>query len=594
MNIYHIKNDNTIGEWLTMLKKNELVIPALQRPFVWGAPKVRSLIESLYLGYPIGFFVFAEKPDIALKTGGTSTARSFLVIDGHQRVMSLQAALLGEKRKIFDDKYQQLQTTIAFHPVKESFAVSKKQHKDPKSGWIADISELFKDDFDIFTFVTQYCETVPDATNNVVAKRLEQLRQIRNHYQGVFVVKANTSLQTISDLFYRLNRMGVTLKAADFIMAALCSNVDEEGDLLREAIDHFCYLVHPSFNKGDLLKTDEDSNFTTSEYYKKMSWLKKWKEKRIFYFDYTNVLWIISARGLGMGGSKGIKELEELLVNASDSEEISESFYKLKNGFLEVVNETNFTRFVMILRNLGFTETVAPRALTCSYILYLTLRASGEDPDKIESLIGRWYVMSILTNRTTVGAPDATLRKDIAGILKEGAKYVNQEISNALSNDFWENLPSHVEKIAKTGDNFAKIYLASHINAGDKGFLSKKLTVQNLLEGKKNNHHLFPVKHLANRLKTTETTLVNRFANIVITQQEHNIKISDTDPFIYLREMLKQGKTSFAEICGTELKDNLVSHCIPTEINLLKDYEKFIEERAKLMVSKVKKYFESL
>ena len=593
MNIYSIKNDDTIGQWLTMLKKSELVIPALQRPFVWGAPKVCSLIESLYLGYPIGFFVFAEKPDIALKTGGTSTARSFLVIDGHQRVMSLQAALLGEKQKIFDKKYQQLQTTIAFHPVREIFEVSKKQHKDPKSGWIADISKLFKDDFDIFTFVTQYCETVPDAINNVVAKRLEQLRQIRNHYQGVFVVESNTSLQTISDLFYRLNRMGVTLKAADFIMAALCSNVDEEGDLLREAIDHFCYLVHPSFNEGNLLKADEDSKFTTSEYYEKMSWLKKWKEKRIFYFDYTNVLWIISARGLGMGGSKGIKEIEELLVRASDSE-VSEAFRKLKTGFLEVVDEINFNRFVMILRNLGFTEMVSPRALTCSYILYLTLRALRENTDKIESLVGRWYVMSILTNRTTVGAPDATLRKDIAGILKESVKYADKEISNALSKDFWVKLPSGVEKITKTGDNFAKIYLASHINAGDKGFLSKKLTVQNLLEGKKNNHHLFPVNHLVNKLKITETTLTNSFANMVITQQEHNIKISDTDPFIYLREMLEQGKTSFAEICGTELKDNLVSHCIPTEIDILKDYEKFIEERAKLMVRKVKKYFESL
>ena len=605
MKIYSIKNDDTIGQWLTKLEKEELVIPTLQRPFVWSPSKVCSLIESLYLGYPIGFFVFAEEPDIALKTGGTSTARSFVVIDGHQRVMSLQAALLG--KQTFNKKYQQGQIAIAFHPVKEKFEVfkkTKKEYKDPKSGWIADISELFKDDFESFPFVKQYCETVPDAIDNVVAKRLDQLLQIRNHHQGVFVVNSGTPLQTISDLFYRLNRMGVKLTAADFIMAALCSNVDEEGDLLRKAIDHFCYLVHPLSNKEHLLE-DEDSKFATSEYYEKMSWLKGWKGKRIFYPDYTNVLWIISAIGLGIGGSKGIKELEDRLVGASDSE-VSDSFFKLKNGFLKFVDETNFNRFVMILSNLGFTEMVAPRALTCSYILYLTLRTLGEITDKIESLVGRWFVMSILTNRTTAGAPDATLRKDIAGILNEDVgrvkEYVDQEISKTFSENFWENLSSDVEKKMMTGkDNFVKVYLASHINAGDKGFLSKKLTVQTLLEGKKNNHHLFPVNYLVKELEKMKITekaqvnrIVNKFANIVVTQEEHNKKISDTPPSTYLREILEKEKTSFAEICGTELKNNLTSHCIPMETDLLENYDMFIEKRAALMVEKVRNYFESL
>jgi uncharacterized protein with ParB-like and HNH nuclease domain len=40
---------------LTWVKSDEIVIPEIQRPFVWNATKVRDLLDSLYNGFPVGY-----------------------------------------------------------------------------------------------------------------------------------------------------------------------------------------------------------------------------------------------------------------------------------------------------------------------------------------------------------------------------------------------------------------------------------------------------------------------------------------------------------------------------------------------------------
>lgn len=37
-------------------------LPDIQRPFVWKDTKVRDLFDSLYKGYPVGYFLFGKMP----------------------------------------------------------------------------------------------------------------------------------------------------------------------------------------------------------------------------------------------------------------------------------------------------------------------------------------------------------------------------------------------------------------------------------------------------------------------------------------------------------------------------------------------------
>ena len=48
----------TIKETLDQIQRNELVLPAIQREFVWGANQVCRLFDSLMQGYPFGAFLY--------------------------------------------------------------------------------------------------------------------------------------------------------------------------------------------------------------------------------------------------------------------------------------------------------------------------------------------------------------------------------------------------------------------------------------------------------------------------------------------------------------------------------------------------------
>lgn len=74
-------NQHSISILLAWIQSDEIAIPEIQRPFVWNAAKVRDFIDSLYLGYPVGYLIAWRNPDVRLKSGITSNGKHIL-IDG--------------------------------------------------------------------------------------------------------------------------------------------------------------------------------------------------------------------------------------------------------------------------------------------------------------------------------------------------------------------------------------------------------------------------------------------------------------------------------------------------------------------------------
>lgn len=64
---------------LNYIKNGEMAVPEIQRPFVWKAKKVRDLIDSLYNGYPVGYLIIWQNPNIKLKDGTLSTGKKYLL-----------------------------------------------------------------------------------------------------------------------------------------------------------------------------------------------------------------------------------------------------------------------------------------------------------------------------------------------------------------------------------------------------------------------------------------------------------------------------------------------------------------------------------
>lgn len=79
---------------LNYIKSGEIAIPEIQRPFVWKPKQVRDLIDSLYTGYPTGYLIISQSPNIRLKDGTLAEGKK-IMIDGQQRVTALMTAIMG-------------------------------------------------------------------------------------------------------------------------------------------------------------------------------------------------------------------------------------------------------------------------------------------------------------------------------------------------------------------------------------------------------------------------------------------------------------------------------------------------------------------
>ena len=75
-------------------------LPDIQRPFVWSDIKVRDLFDSMYKGYPVGYFLFWSNANIDNNRNiGTSVKQKYpnlLIGDGQQPVTSFYAVIVSE------------------------------------------------------------------------------------------------------------------------------------------------------------------------------------------------------------------------------------------------------------------------------------------------------------------------------------------------------------------------------------------------------------------------------------------------------------------------------------------------------------------
>lgn len=142
------------------------------------------------------------------------------------------------------------------------------------------------------------------------------------------------------------------------------------------------------------------------------------------------------------------------------------------------------------------------------------------------------------------------------------------------------------------------VYLASQAKANDKGFLSKEITVGDLITYRGDIHHIFPRDFL--KKNGMERGKYNQIANYVYMQQEVNIAVGNKAPDAYFSEVLEQchgGALKYGGISSLdELHENLKSNCVPESIftMTLDHYDEFLKERRKLMAEKMKEYYFSL
>ena len=131
-----IPNDFNVSTLFNFIEQGTIIIPGFQRHYVWSIKQASELIESLILGLPVPQLFLYEK-----------ARNRFLVIDGHQRLMSIyffikqrfpRNEVRAELRRIFAEKQsipeQILRDDTYFTDFRLQLAAALPSRSNPLSG----------------------------------------------------------------------------------------------------------------------------------------------------------------------------------------------------------------------------------------------------------------------------------------------------------------------------------------------------------------------------------------------------------------------------------------------------------------------------
>ncbi len=590
-------NQHLIETILAWVNSGEIAIPEIQRPFVWKASKVRDLMDSLYQGYPIGYLIAWRNPNVRLKDGSTAEGKKIL-IDGQQRVTALTAAILGQY--VVNKRYKRVKIKIAFHPLEEKFEVQNNAIRRDNA-WISDISTIITGNVDVFELVESYCAQNEGTTRQAVYQKIEALRQITKKQIGLIELDSDLDIETVTEIFIRINSQGVVLSQADFVMSKIAANETYGGSTLRKTIDYFCHLaIAPEFYQYIV---DNEPEFSQTEQFRKMAWLRR-ENDDLYDPNYNDMLRVALTTEFQRGRLADLVSLlsgRNFETRTFEEEIAQKSFAKLKNGIMRFMNENLFKRFVMIIKSSGFITSKMIRsqnALNFAYALYLKLYKDGFNAAEIETYVRRWFVMSVLTGRYS-GSPESQIDLDIRNIAERGiVEYLAATEGAELSDGFWN--VGLVQSMATSSSNspYLQLFWAAQVKTNDLGFLSKDITTKDLISHRGDIHHIFPRGYLKKAGLTRGR--YNQIANYVYMQSEINIKIGSKAPIVYFEELKQQtngGGLKYGGIDSYEaLLNNLKSNSIPTTVfdMDIDQYEEFLEQRRKLMAQKIRDYYNLL
>ena len=588
-------NQQSVAVLLGWIESDNIAIPEMQRPFVWNSTKVRDLMDSLYQGFPVGYLITWQSQAVPVKGGGNAGFQQIL-IDGQQRTTALRAAVAGEP--VINKKFQKKRIIISFNPQTESFETATPViAKQPE--WIYDIHE-FLDSEDVFSALDDYMQKNPDADRSAVGKALQKLLGIKNAPIGIISLSDELDIETVTEIFIRINSKGVPLSSSDFVMSKVSAQ-GEQGRTLRKAIDYFAHLsVNPQ--AYDELVFDEE--FSQTSFWSTMKWLKDDTED-LYDPSYVDIIRVASMVAFRRGRiSHVVRELSGLDPETRQfyPKRIPVAFDKFEEALQLLMKEYNFKKFLTIVKSAGFVDRrlfSSVNAVNFAYALFLIMRSEGATDSEVNSVVRRWLVMAFLTGRAS-GSFETAFERDLDRIDRQGAAKTLAEIEESeLTDAFWQfSLPSRLVS-SSTGNPPYLTFIASQIKTQARGFLSRHILVQSLVELQGDVHHLVPKDYLRKH-GVKDRRDYNQVANYAWTETAVNIKIGNRPPAEYLAEISKQIENqtlTLGEINSqSDLEATFRENAVPTSLHdtTYENYEEFLEERRSLMAQYLKDFYFSL
>jgi hypothetical protein len=518
-------------------------LPDIQRPFVWKDTKVRDLFDSMYKGYPVGYFLFWANANIEGTKGiGTAAKQkhpTLLIVDGQQRLTSLYAVVKGQE--VIRENYEKANIIIAFNPLEEKFEIPDASIKrNPR--YFQNISELWKEDADLFeitdNFIERLKQSVEVTSDDIkkIRKAFNNLTNLQGYPFSALELSAEIDEEQVADVFVRINSQGKKLNQADFILT-LMSVFWEDG---RRDLEEFCRLCRiPSKESASPFNYLIDPN---PDQMLRVSVGLAFRRARLQY-----VYSILRGKDLESG---------DFSIDRREKQ-----FQNLQNAQSKVLNIVNWHEFIKAIKQAGFARNEyisSANNLLYAYIFFLIGREDIKmDLYDLKKLIAKWFFMCSITGRYT-GSPETAMEGDLARLRgvetpQQFSKVLNEIIEGQLTNDFWTiTLPMDLSTSSSTSPSLYAYYASQYVLSANGLFSKLKVSdlLQEGLRSKKSaleRHHLFP-KAWLERNGVLDQTHRNQIANYALVEWSDNIHISDTHPRDYLPNYLERLSNSEKEL----------------------------------------------
>ncbi|MCD5408576.1 DUF262 domain-containing protein [Candidatus Bipolaricaulota bacterium] len=573
------KVDYTVQNLLSYVEVGDLGLPELQRPFVWSNIKVRDLFDSMYRGYPIGYFLFWENglPDHGRPISPLTGQRvpKLLIVDGQQRITSLFAVIKGREIVRKDGTRERIK--IAFRPRDGKFEVSNAAiQKDPE--WIADISPLWSPEGKrvVKTFFERLRQErgLSQEEEDRLDMAIDRLRNLIHFPLVALELSSHVDEERVAEVFVRINSKGTSLNQANFILT-LMSVFWDKG---RLELERFCAQTRQPTMEGP-------SPFN-----------------RLFQPSPDHLLRVSIALGFRrarLNHAYTILRGKDLETREFSEEKRDQQFQVLRQAQEFVLDLTNWHEFIKVILQAGFRRKdliSSQYALLYTYAFYLIgKRDFHVDLHTLRNVSARWLFMVSLTGRYT-DSPESRMEQDLADLrnLSTASEFVNHlegVIASEFTEDYWNiTLPNELATTSfRSPALFA--YYAALVLLDARAFFSK-LKIAELLDpeikAKKsalNRHHLFPKAYLA-KLGIKDQREVNQIANLALIEWSDNEFIGDNPPKEYMPWLRRR-------CTPDELAKMNFWHALPDGWEDM-DYYDFLKARQKLIAQVIRRGFEKL
>jgi hypothetical protein len=512
----------SLSKLLERIDKQQLLLPEIQRDFIWQKRSVMLLFDSLFRALPIGhMLVWKAKRAISakafhgrklrLRPGDLLDNFYGYLLDGQQRLTALSHV------RDNDDEYRLM---FLAWPDREkdgddNFAWQAKWNEDDP--WYIPVAEVLQRRFDVLGYLNRIKEdeSYDSAFEQRIHDDLLKLKGLLDYPVGVIEYETD-DYREATEVFIRFNSTGKRLSKSDLFVAELAVKVPglAAKDIQRVAQKHPKFEFTTPFLAQCLLAVCTGRLKTKAK--------QAWK-------DYTRA-------------------------------EIADAWNRTERGLAHVIRFLTGTIRWQSADLIPSFNALVP-------LIVIAAEKNGIAPREAE-MARRWLLLTGVRAHFS-GAVHTELDRLLRRLK---ARMSVRELCKATSRSLRKLKPTDFD-VSRISGPVTSLYLSMLAENDARDWCDHHLRLDGKVHGQNAElqiHHFFPGSVLKKHGRGED--VINTFANYVVISKSCNLDVLAEEPATYMRRI---------RISDTELE----KQCIPTDRNLwhIDAYEDFLKERRRLL-----------